>query len=353
MQKILIYGAYGYTGRLLSGVAARSDLSVILAGRDEQKLQALSEKLSLPFTVFDLQNPSTLNAKLKDVSIVLHAAGPFVHTAKVMIEACIDTRTHYLDITGEIEVFELAKSYDEKAKEAGIMLMPGVGFDVVPTDCVAAFLKKQLPQASSLELAFASLGKGGASRGTALTMVEHLGQPGAIRKNGVITQEPVGSRTMQLPYGSRKLFFMSIPWGDVFTAYLTTGIPNVIVYMSIPHKQYKWVKKQRYFNWLLQSNLVKRWISKKIKKGSDGPSAQERFDSKTLVWGKVKDDLGNKKEVRIIIPNGYDVTADMGIRIVRKIIEGDWKPGFQTPAGCYGEQLILEMGAIEWEVPFG
>ena len=352
MSQILIYGAYGYTGRLLAGIARNANVTVVLAGRNENKLQELAAKMNLPFSVFDLENEGKLEEVLKDTSIVINAAGPFTHTAKKMMEACLKTKTHYLDITGEIEVFELAKSFSERAVESDIMLMPGVGFDVVPTDCMAAFLKKQLPEAVSLELAFAPLGKGGASRGTALTMVENLGKPGAIRKEGVIAREAVGERTMRLPLGDKKLFFISIPWGDVSTAFYTTKIPNIVTYMSIPPKQYKWIKRQRYFNWLLRSNFVKKIAKNKINKGSDGPSAMERFNSKTLVWGLVRDASGKKEEARIIIPNGYDVTADMGIRIARKILNGNWNPGFQTPAGCYGEGLILEMDGIAWERPF-
>ena len=351
MQKILLYGAYGYTGHLLAGVARNRGLSLVLSGRDEMKLKEMAAQFEFPYTVIDLSDDSKLRDELDQVEVVIHAAGPFCHTAEIMMKACIQTKTHYLDITGEIGVFELARSLDKDAQEAGIMLMPGVGFDVVPTDCVAAFLKEALPTATSLELAFAPLGKGGPSRGTALTMIESLGEGGAIRKNGEIIKEPLGKRTMKLPFGDKKMFFMSIPWGDVSTAFYTTGIPNIVTYMGISPKQYKWVRKQKYFNWLLRTDLVRKMARNKINQKAPGPSVEDRFGAKTMVWGEVRDDEGNRKQVRILVPNGYDVTADMGINIAQKVADGNWKPGFQTPAGCYGADLVLELGA-EWEHPY-
>ncbi len=351
MQKILLYGAYGYTGRLLTGAACSAGLDLILAGRNEEKLRPLSDKFDFPYVVVSINETERLEEALSEVSIVLNAAGPFVYTAEPMMNACIKTKTHYLDITGEIGVFEQAKSQDIAAKKASIMLMPGVGFDVVPTDCVALYLKKQMPDATTLELAFAPLGKAGASRGTALTMVENLGEAGAVRENGRIRREPIGKRTITLPYGDKRLLFLSIPWGDVSTAYFTTGIPNIVTYMGIAPRQYKWVRRQKYLNWLLRLEFVKKIARSKINKGKDGPTVEERFGSKIIVFGKVTNKQGDKKEVRLLVPNGYDVTTAMAIRITKKILDGDWKSGYQTPASCYTENLILELEGVNWELP--
>src|SRR6187431_229393 len=183
--QFLLYGANGYTGQLIARLSATYDLHPILAGRNEEAIQQLAEELQLPYRVVDLNNAGQLQKTLKEVSLVLHAAGPFQLTARPMIEACIATGTHYIDITGEIPVFELAKQFNDAAVRSGIVLMPGVGFDVVPTDCVAMFLKNRLPDATNLQLAFAGLG-GSLSHGTATTMVMGLGEGGAVRENGKI-----------------------------------------------------------------------------------------------------------------------------------------------------------------------
>jgi len=231
-DKYLIYGAYGYTGELIARLAVEKGHRPLLAGRDESKLSLLAEELCLPYAAFDLREKEKLQDLLNRVSLVLNCAGPFSQTAQPLVEACLRHGKHYLDITGEIEVFEWIASQHETAKMAGVVLLPGVGFDVVPSDCLAAWLKNQLPDAQLLELGF--YGAAQASRGTALTMVEGLSKGGVIRRNGVLTSVP-------MPYLTKKIEFLpgqpctatSIPWGDVSTAWYSTGISNVIVYMAL------------------------------------------------------------------------------------------------------------------------
>ena len=192
-NSFLLYGANGYTGELIARHAAKYNLNPILAARREEALKPLATQLNLPYRVISLDDPKSLHAALKEVKVVVHAAGPFQFTAEQMADACLQTGTHYLDINGDIAVFEMLKRYDEAAKKAGIMIMPGAGFDVVPTDCIALLLNNLLPGASSLKLAFATLG-GGLSHGTAITMATKLGEGGAIRKNGKIVSAPLGQK---------------------------------------------------------------------------------------------------------------------------------------------------------------
>jgi len=226
MQSFLLYGANGYTGKIITALASQYDLNPVLAGRKEEPIRALAEQFNFSYRVFDLNNQQQLVKALGEVPLVLHAAGPFRHTAKQMMDACVITKTHYLDITGEIAVFEMAKRYDTEAKSAGIIIIPGVGFDVVPTDCLALYLKNKLPDAVQLKIAFATLG-GGLSHGTASTMSEGLGEGGAVRENGRIVRKPLGHKGMWIDFGIKKIFVMTIPWGDISTAYHTTGIPDI------------------------------------------------------------------------------------------------------------------------------
>jgi short subunit dehydrogenase-like uncharacterized protein len=257
-----------------------------------------------------------------------------------MMEACLRTRTHYLDITGEIAVFELAKSFDSRAREAGIMIMSGVGFDVVPTDCMALYLKQKLPDATHLKLAFGSVG-GGLSHGTAITMAEGAGEPGAARVNGRIVPVPVGQKGLWVDFGIKRLFTMTIPWGDVSTAYTTTGIPNIETYTAVSPKTHRILKYQWVFNWFLRLPFVKARTIRKIKSRPAGPSDDRRARSKSLVWGEVTNAKGNQISARLIGPEGYTLTAITSLIIAKKVLEGSFKTGYQTPAGCYGEDLIL------------
>src|SRR4051795_5180707 len=171
----LVYGANGYTGQLIAELARERGERPILAGRSEDKVRPLAERLGLPWRAFDLGHPD-----LHDVQLVLHCAGPFSATSRPMVDACLTARAHYLDITGEVEVFEAVLARDAEARERGVVLLPGVGFDVVPSDCLAALLHRKLPSATRLELAFATQGR--ASPGTLKTTVESLPRGGVVRR---------------------------------------------------------------------------------------------------------------------------------------------------------------------------
>lgn len=344
----LLYGANGYTGQLIARMAAEYGLKPILAGRTESSLQTMASSLNLPYKVIDLSDTDSLQAALKEVSVVLHAAGPFQHTAKKMIEACLATGTHYLDITGEITVFEMGKRYDYKAKEAGIMIMPGVGFDVVPTDCTALYLKNQLPDATHLKLAFAMVG-GKLSHGTAITMAENMGEDGVVRENGVITRKPLGHKGFWIDFGIKKMFVMCIPWGDISTAFTTTGIPNIETYTGTSPKTFKMLKWQFLFNWVLRTSFFRNRAKKQIKQKPAGPSDEMREKAVSLVWGEATNAAGQKQTVRMQCPEGYTLTAISSLLITKKVLGGHFKTGYQTPAGAYGANLIMEIPGVKRE----
>ena len=344
----MLYGANGYTGQLIAKMAEGYGLYPVLAGRNEASLQQLAASLNLPYKVFDLSDTDSLHKALNEVSVVLHAAGPFQFTSKKMIEACLATKTHYLDITGEIGVFEQAKKYDAKAKEAGIMLMPGVGFDVVPTDCTALYLKNHLPDATHLKLAFAMIG-GKLSHGTAATMAEGLGEGGAIRENGKIIKKPLGHKGFWVDFGVKKIFVMCIPWGDISTAYTTTGIPNIETYTGTSPKTFSMLKWQGLYNWLLRTSFVRNYTKKKIKQKPAGPSDEMRAKAMSLVWGEVTNSAGQKASVRLQCPEGYTLTSCSSLLITQKVLQGNFKTGYQTPAGAYGADLVLELPDVKRE----
>jgi short subunit dehydrogenase-like uncharacterized protein len=340
--KFIIYGANGYTGQLIAETAKQYGLSPILAGRNEAQLAPLAEKLGLSYRIATIDNPGQLASLLADCTLLLHAAGPFQFTARHMMMACLQSNTHYLDITGEIPVFEMAANFNNAALEAGIMIMPGVGFDVVPTDCLAAFLENLLPDANQLKLAFASL-NGMVSHGTAMTMAMGLGAGSAARVNGKIVAKRLGEKGMLVDFGEKKLFVMSIPWGDVSTAYYTTGIPNIETYTAVPKSLYYALKFQSLYNWALKTKPVQRFIKKKIGQRPAGPNTTQRSNSSSLVWGEVQNNNGKIIQGKINCPDGYTLTVHSSLLIAKKVLDGSFIPGFQTPAGAYGANLILEI----------
>lgn len=346
----LLYGANGYTGRLIAKYAAQYGLEPVISGRREDVIKPMADELQLSYKAFDLSNTMQLVRALQEVKVVVHAAGPFADTARPMIEACLQAGTHYLDINGDINVFEMIKGLDEAAKEKNIMLLPGAGFDVVPTDCMALHLKNKLPDATHLKLAFASIG-GGVSHGTAMTIVNKLGEGGASRKNGQVVRNPIGAKGMWVDFGTKRRFVMSIPWGDISTAHFTTGIPDIEVYTAVKPGVYKLMKLQNLFNWLLRMEGVKNIIRKKIKQRPAGPNDEMRSKAKSLIWGAASNENGKTVTGHFSCADGYTLTALSSLIIVKKVLAGNSKPGFQTPASCYGEDLIMEIpgtGKSSW-----
>lgn len=340
----LIYGANGYTGELITRFAADRGLKPIIAGRNEAAIKPIAEKYGFDYRIFALDETEKLDAALNEVAMVLHCAGPFSLTSKAMGEACLRTKTHYTDITGEIAVFEACAAADQKAKDAGIMVMPGVGFDVVPSDCLAVHLKDRLPSATDLTLAWYGMGR--MSHGTQATMTMNVGKGGAVRRDGKIMPVPAAWRTREIDFGNGVVKTgVTIPWGDVSTAYHSTGIPNIEVYSVIPGDGIRLMKISRYLGWLLATKFVQKYLQRNIPPG--GPSDHERMRGKTLLWGEASDDGGNRVEARMQAPEGYTVTAIAALNIAEKILAGNFTPGYHTPAKAYGADLILEIPGVE------
>jgi len=339
--RLLIYGANGYTGEMIARAAAAQGLAPILAGRSAGPIESLARELGCESRVFDLDDAATVAAALAGSRVVLHCAGPFSATAGPMMAACLAARAHYTDITGEIEVFELGFRQDAAAGQAGIVICPGVGFDVVPTDCIALTLKQALPDATHLALGFDS--RSGLSRGTASTSVEGLGHGSRVREGGVIRRIPLGARTRRADFGAGEKQAAAIPWGDVSTAYRTTGITNIEVYVPVSPRALTNLRRLDKFGWLLRSGPAQSFLKWRIRKGAPGPSADEREKAPVFVWGEAKNAAGRTVTARVRVPNGYTVTTDASIVIARRLLEGGVSPGFTTPARLMGADFVTRL----------
>lgn len=342
-MSLLIYGAYGYSGALIARRAARAGIPAILAGRDAARTEALAAELGLPARVFPLDAPDALDAGLAGVSCVLHCAGPFSATSEPMVSACLRAGAHYLDITGEWHVFEAVAARDAEARARGVMLMPGVGLDVVPTDCLAAHLKARLPGAVRLTLALHT--RGGLSHGTATTMRENLGRPCVVRRDGRIVEVPVASRSRRFPLGFEAGTQTGIlmPWGDVATAWHTTGIPQIEVYACVPLAARLGARCLGVAGPILRSSVVQGALQRRIEAAGAGPDVARRAATRFYVYAEAADADGRTVSARLRTPDGYDLTADSAVAIADRVLRGQWNRGFQTPARVFGPDFVLEL----------
>ena len=340
--QVVLYGSYGYTGELIAQECKRSNLSVLLAGRSEAKLKQQSAMNNFPYQVADVSDHKTLVTILRRASLLIHCAGPFQYTAHQLVKACLEAGTHYTDISGEFDVFESLAQYTEEAKVKQLVVMPGVGFDVVPSDCLAVHLKNRLPSATHLQLAF-TMGKGGLSRGTSKTMIEGMGNGSCIRENGKFKSIPLGEKIMNVDFGSFKRTTLCIPWGDISTAWRSTGIPNIEVYSGVSASAIRGAKWSNYLGWLLRSRWIKNILRKQVDKKPGGPSEKRRNEGRSYLWGKVWNEKGEERITRLETINGYSLTAKTAVLIAEKILNATIKAGYSTPAQYFGPDLILEI----------
>jgi short subunit dehydrogenase-like uncharacterized protein len=342
MKTFLIYGSYGYTGQLITDLAVKDGLSPILAGRDETQLKMQAQRLGLEYRAFDLANTTALDSALQEVEAILHCAGPFVLTFRQMAGACLRNKKHYVDISGEIEGFEALAALDNEAKQAGIMLLPGAGFDVVPTDCLSAHLKQRLPLATHLGLFIRSVGAG-VSRGTAKSAIENMHRQGRIRRDGVILQVPPAWKVVQKDFGRGPVSTVSVGWGDVSTAYYSTGIPNIETYMAFPQSIIKFLRASQLLGFVLYTRPVKNILKAAVNNlFPPGPSEERRDKGLTIIIGEVTDAEGGRAVSRLQTREGYSFTAQATVEIMKRILSSNYKSGFQTPSLVYGPDFVLQ-----------
>ncbi|WP_103019069.1 saccharopine dehydrogenase family protein [Salinibacter altiplanensis] len=344
----LIYGAYGYTGRLIARAAVDRGLEPVLAGRDADRLGELGAALDLPTRTASLSEPERLRAALNGVSVVLHCAGPFVHTAPPMIAACLKEETHYLDLTGEVDVFRRLADRDAEAEAAGCMLLPGIGFDVVPSDCLSRFVAGQTPHADALEVALYA--DGTVSRGTLKTLIEQMGRGGVVRRNGRLHDVPPGWTSRNVDFGDRRRGVTSIPEGSVVTSGASTDVPNVTAYIAVPLLVQSLLRASRHVQGVLAWPPLKQLLKRLVEQRRPGPTAEERRQGRTVVWASARGPGGNTTTARLHGPEAYAFTARAAAEALQRVLDGTAPSGYQTPSTAFGADFALAVDGTSRQI---
>ncbi len=342
----MIYGANGYTGKLAVRESVRRGMRPVLGGRNEAAVSRLAEELGLEYRIFSLDNPDDVRQALTGLELVLHCAGPFSVTSQPMISTCLAQGVQYLDISGEISVFKNAHEQQDQARRADVVLLPGAGFDVVPSDCLAASLVNALPAATSLQLAFEA--SGGPSPGTAKTSIEGLGKGGCVRRDGMLKTVPLAWKTRTIPFAHAERRGVTIPWGDVYTAFVSTGVPDIEVYISLPPATISNLRRMRWIKPLLGLGPVQSFLKKRIEKNVSGPSDQGRRDSYAQLWGEAMSADGRTVSATMTTPNGYDLTVTASLGIVEYLLQNDVEGGYYTPSLLMGADYAVSLPGVEF-----
>lgn len=319
MTKLLIYGATGYTGRLIAERAKAIGLDFEIAGRDAEKLAMASVELGVGHRIFTLDDPASLPGHLDGFTVLLNCAGPFARTAKPLMHACLAVGAHYLDITAEINVYRLAEALGDAAERAGSMLLPGVGWDVVPTDCLAAHVAARVDTPRSLRIALQVAGS--MSRGSAMSAGEIIDAGLMARVDGVLMPKADAAIGI-FDFGDGPVDCVPLSFGDLVTAWRSTGILNIEMFVHVSGDAFP------------QGDLVLL---------PDGPSAEERDAHRARAVAEVTGADGRTVRSMIETPNGYSYTPLAAVEAARRVLAGDHRPGFQTPVTVFGPAFAQDI----------
>jgi len=338
--RVLIYGATGYTGRLIAGQLRHSRCHLVIAGRTPRRVQALAGELGVTGRAIALAGPQALDQAFDDVDVVINAASPFALTASRLIESCLRTKTHYLDITGELGVFRTAFGYDEAARKRGIMIMPGAGLGVVASDCLASHVAGLVANAKYLRIAL--LRPDSFSRGTFRSAIGLANSRVSIRRNGRLMSLPVGRLQRAFDFGNGEKESVAVSWPDVFTAYHSTGIRNIEAYFEADFASRALYHLGAGVADTMQLNPVKNLIDAIARAWPEGPPEVQRRAEKCVIVAEAEDSWRQVRSARLTTPDGYSFTAEAASAIALRAARGDFLSGFQTPARVYGADLALE-----------
>jgi short subunit dehydrogenase-like uncharacterized protein len=345
-REFMIYGATGYTGKLLARAAAAYELRPLLAGRDAAKLRAVAEPLRLRYRVVAADDARQQAEALRDVVVLLNAAGPF-STAPSWVDACLQSGTHYLDLTGELAVFDALARRSGEAQTRNVMLMPGVGFLVVASDCLAAHVAARLPGARRLRIGTSrSLSL---SRGSIKTMIGLVADAAAIRRDGVLTPVEVGAVAHAFDYGRgpRRSIAMSMP--ELVTAFHTTGIGDIEAYVEVNPIEHSALSFAARVAWLIRNPFCQVALNTQAELLPEGPLADERAPGIRAVVVEADDRAGGTVRARLRTPEAYRFTAATALTVAARVLGNDWAAGFQTPAGLYGADFVLGIEGVRRE----
>ena len=310
-MSILIYGATGYTGSMIASHAKASGLDIVLGGRDETKLASLADTLGVTCRVFQVEGDAAILA-LSGVHVLLNCAGPFARTAEPLMRACIKAGVHYLDITAEIGVYRLAERLGGDAEAAGVMLLPGVGWDVVPTDCLAMQLASRVENPRSLRIALQVAGS--MSRGSAISAGEIVAAGVMARVAGELEPRPEAGPE-SFDFGQGVVPCAPLSFGDLVTAWRSTGIPDIAMFVNVTGDAFP------------EGDLASM---------PDGPSAQERAAQPARAVVEVTAADGAVLRSVIETVNGYSYTPLAAVEAARRVMGGFARPGFETPSRVFG-----------------
>ncbi len=344
----MIYGATGFAGKRIAREAIIQGLTPILAGRSKVQLEEIGLELGLETRCLSLEEPTEVSASLTDVALLVNAAGPFIFTATALRQACIETGTNYIDITGEMGVLSASLELNARAEKTGVFIVSCAGFDVVGSDCLAKSLASSLNSPSQLFLALIEGSK--FSKGTVSAFIHQLPKGFFCLRNSQLVKIAPGTMCKTVNLGFRYQHLMPFPWGDLVTAKVSTGIENIITYAGCN-------KLDAYFSRIIlpvlgfvyRSKTILNWRITRLNSRHRNPTNDELNTCKTYIWGRVENEAGDAKEGLLETPDGYRFTDISVVHAVTHFLEGkfDGLSGAMTPSQAFGLDFAENLPGVK------
>jgi short subunit dehydrogenase-like uncharacterized protein len=338
-QDLLIYGATGYSGRLIVQRAMARGLRPVVAARDESAVAAMAKACDLPWMCVRVDDVAAVRKMAGAAKVLINTAGPFSATAGPIMDACVEKGTHYLDITGESSTIEPASQFHVAAERRGIMIMPAAGFDVVASDCLAVHVARRLPGGRLLRVGFDK--SNGASAGSLRTTLEMSGKGVLVRRAGELVRAPVGAFVHDFDYGRGPEASFAVNLGDVASAFYSTGIPDIETYMCATPAVWTAITSNQYWGWLLATPPMQRFLKAQLGWFAKSVSPLPISQGWGILVAEVSDDCGRSVRSRMFTGDVYWYTALSSVGIAERCLGGEFKAGFQTPAKVYGPDFAL------------
>jgi short subunit dehydrogenase-like uncharacterized protein len=341
---VLIYGAGGRTGQSIARQARHRGLDVVLAGRGAGALAALAQSLGCEVRIAGIDDKKALAAMLRDVAVVINAAGPFADTASPIVEACIGAHCHYLDVNGELHAYRNVFDWSEDADEAGVLLMPGAGFCVIASTLLLATLLAQ-PGAGSSRARIAFSGGPASSVGSIKSLYASLYPGVEIVRDGEVVSVPIGSleRTFDFGKAGGRLDCTAISVADTFAALCDSppSLGQIETYVEGSLAMRMFFEGSGRFTRYSKVQPWKAWVERSMRWWPATPDSG--VDTRAAVCVEVDDPWLQTRRLVHETPSTYEFTAIAACAIAELVLAGvGVEPGFQTPASLFGNHPALQ-----------
>lgn len=346
-RAVTVFGATGYTGRLVVAELVRRGAKPLVAGRNESKLAALAQEHGgLPTMTADVTQPQSLGAVAARSRVLINCAGPFVDLGEPVVDAAIQAGSHYLDTTGEQPFVRAVQERDRAARERGVAVVPAHAFEIALADCGAALLSRGYRDIASLEVVYATRFR--ASQGTKRSALKVLGAEGRCFEGGDLVVEPPARhrRRLELPEGWGEVVAVSFPGAEIVTIPRHTRTRSVRVYLALPRiagLMVPWVVP-------LVRGLARTPVSGLVQRalGSDtsGPAPEVRARARFLIFLEIRGVRAGQARVDKMILTGrdpYGITACLAAAAALRMCEPGYDArGVLTPAQAFDPEAVLQ-----------